>query len=163
MNTFCIPIRVTDEEALYDPFYPSGLSFSGELMDYLEDCLEDRKVGDGLCLELQASEMPDMEHFKKTYQVFAEKLISRNKRKIHKQDLYAAISLAAGVIFIALGFALDGKASPVVCEVIASIGSFSLWGAIAAFIETIPTLRLKGILLQKFSKAEIRYRKLEEK
>ena len=34
MNKFCIPIRVEDEEDLYDRFYPSGLSFSGELVAY---------------------------------------------------------------------------------------------------------------------------------
>ena len=67
MNTFCIPIKVEDEKDLYDRFLPSALSFSGELTAYLEDYLEERKLGEGVCLELHAPQEPDMDHFRKTF------------------------------------------------------------------------------------------------
>ena len=54
MNEFCIPIRAEDEEALYDRFYPSGRSFSGELLAYLEDYIVDHKAGEDIAIELQA-------------------------------------------------------------------------------------------------------------
>jgi hypothetical protein len=60
MKTFCIPIKVEDESDLYDRFLPSGLSFSGELVDYLTDYIEDRKTGEKICIELHADKEPDM-------------------------------------------------------------------------------------------------------
>ena len=48
MKPFCIPIKIDDENDLYDKFLPSGMSFSGELVDYLTDYIEDRKPGEKL-------------------------------------------------------------------------------------------------------------------
>ena len=55
MNTFCIPIKVDDEADLYERFLPSGMSFSGELQAYLEDYLEDRRIGEGILEWVQVS------------------------------------------------------------------------------------------------------------
>ena len=153
MNTFCIPIKVENEEDLYDRFLPSGLSFSGELMAYLEDYLEDRRPGEGVCLELYAANEPDMNHFRNAYQTFLEKIIQRNNRAIHLADLKAVLSLVMGTAFISIGLALAGSVDQIVSEIIYSIGSFGMWAAIAAFIETIPTLRARKKRLELFSRA----------
>ena len=162
MNTFCIPIKVTDEDALYDPFYPTGLSFSGELVSYLEDYIMDRKPGEGIMIELQAEQEPDMERFRNTYDNYIEKLIRRNKKEIHFSDFRAFASLILGAIFIMIGYTFADRFDTVTAEVISAVGSFAMWAAIALFIETIPTLRYKDRVLKCFSKAEIRYRKPEE-
>ena len=157
MSEFCIPIRVTNEEDLYEPFLPSGLSFSGELTAYLEDYLEDRRIGEGLRLELQSDQPLDMDHFRNAYHTFVEKLIRRNRREIARQDVRAIISLAGGVLFICIGFVFGEQMSRVAAEIIASVGSFAMWAAIALFIETLPTLRHKAKLLKLFAKAEITF------
>ena len=158
MNAFCIPIRVEDEEALYDRFYPSGFSFSGELVAYLEDYLVDRKVGEDICIELQASKSPNMERFRSTYQAYVEKQIRRNKREIRRSDLKAALALLMGAVFVLIGYATAGRVDTVSSETISALGSFSMWAAIALFIETLPTLRYKDRILKLFSTAEIHYR-----
>lgn len=66
MNEFCIPIRVEEEEALYDSFFPSGRSFSGELVAYLEDYIVDHRVGQDISIEIQATGSFDMERFRST-------------------------------------------------------------------------------------------------
>ncbi|MBQ1792988.1 MAG: hypothetical protein II008_22660, partial [Oscillospiraceae bacterium] len=109
MNTFCIPIRVEDESDLYDKFLPSGLSFSGELVDYLEDYLQDRKVGEKICIELHAAAEPDMERFLNTYTAYIEKLSHSNKRETAKIDLQAIMSLALGILFVVAGFTLADR------------------------------------------------------
>ena len=157
MNTFCIPIRVDDEADLYDKFLPSGLSFSGELVDYLTDYIEDRKIGEKVCIELHAAE-PDMERFRNTYAAFLEKLIRRNKITIGKVNVQVILFLIMGIAFVSLGFILVDKVDRIVAEIIAAAGSFALWGAIAAFLETLPTLRYKDKLLKVFQRAEICYR-----
>ena len=159
MNTFCIPIRVDDEADLYDRFLPSGLSFSGELVDYLEDYLQDRKVGEKVCIELHAAAEPDMEHFRNTYNAHIEKLIRRNKRETRKVDLQAVMFLAMGILFVAIGFVFADKIDRIATEIFAAGGSFALWGAIAAFLETLPTLRYKTKLLERVAlKADIRFK-----
>ncbi len=160
MKTFCIPIKVEDESDLYDKFLPSGLSFSGELVDYLTDYIEDRKIGEKVCIELHAAAEPDMERFRNTYTAYIEKLIRRNKRETAKIDLQAIMSLALGILFVVAGFTLADRIDRIATEILAAGGSFALWGAIAAFLETLPTLRYKTKLLQQVAlKAEIRFKR----
>ena len=158
MKPFCIPIKIDDENDLYDKFLPSGMSFSGELVDYLTDYIEDRKPGEKLCIELHAATEPDMERFRKTYAAFLEKLIRRNRVTIGKVNVEVILFLIMGIAFVSLGFILVDKVDRIVAEIIAAAGSFALWGAIAAFLETLPTLRYKDKLLKVFLKAEICYR-----
>ncbi len=158
MNTFCIPIKVEDENDLYDRFLPSGLSFSGDLTAYLEDYLEDRRLGESVTLELQASQMPDMEHFRKTFHVFVEKLIERNRRKIRLADWKAILFQVMGISFVGIGLVLSGRVDTIADEIISAVGSFAMWSAASTFIETLPTLRLEQTRLKLFSKAEIRYK-----
>ena len=158
MNEFCIPIRVEDEEALYDRFYPSGRSFSGELLAYLEDYIVDHKAGEDIAIELQASTCPDMERFRDTYHAYVDKLIRRNKRAIRRSDLRALAALLLGAVFVVIGYSSVGRIDTVTAEIVSAVGSFSMWAAIALFIETLPTLRYKHRILKLFSAAEIRYR-----
>ena len=161
MSVFCIPVKVAEEESLYDPFCPSGLSFSGDLVEYLGDYIEDRKMGEDVLIELQAEQEPDMERFRNTYTGFIEKLIRRNKKEIRLSDLRAYASLFLGVLFVFLGVALADRVSNIGAEVISAVGSFALWAAIALFIETIPTLRYKDRVLKRFLKAEIHFQELK--
>ncbi len=158
MNTFCIPIKVGDEANLYDRFLPSGLSFSGELVNYLADYIEDRKPGEHICIELHASREPDMEHFRSTYSAFIQKLARRNWIETRKVDLQAVMFLLMGVAFVSAGIALAGRVDRIVAEILAAGGSFALWGALAAFLQTLPTLRYRKKLLQVFQEAEIRWK-----
>lgn len=159
MKTFCIPIKVEDESDLYDRFLPSGLSFSGELVDYLTDYIEDRKTGEKICIELHAAKEPDMERFRNTYNAYISKLIQRNKRETTKVDLQALMFLAMGIAFVVIGFALADKIDRIATEIFAAGGSFALWGAIAAFLETLPTLRYKTKLLERVAlKVDIRFK-----
>ena len=162
MSEFCIPIWVEEEEDLYDRFYPSGLSFSGELVDYLQDYLEDRKAGEEISIELQVAKSLDEERFRSTYQAYVEKLIRRNKKEIRWSDLKAIMALLLGALFVLIGYASAGHVDTVTSEIISAVGSFSLWAAIAVFIETLPTLRYKQKILKLFSVAEIRFRKLDQ-
>ena len=158
MNPFCIPIKVEDEGDLYDRFLPSGLSFSSELVAYLADYIEDRKIGEKICIELYATREPDMERFRNTYTTFVQKLIGRNKRETARADLQAILFLLLGVASVALGFSLADNVDRIAAEILAAGGSFALWGAISAFLETLPTLRYRNKLLKVFLKAEISYK-----
>ena len=159
MNTFCIPIKVDDEGDLYDRFLPSGLAFSGELVDYLLDCIEDRKTGEKIRIELHAAKEPDMERFRNTYHAYIRKLIKRNKKETHKVDLQAIMFLGLGIAFVSIGLVLADRIDRIATEILAAGGSFALWGATAAFLETLPTLRYKTKLLEQVAlKAEICYK-----
>jgi hypothetical protein len=160
MKIFCIPIKVEDESDLYDRFLPSGLSFSGELVDYLTDYIEDRKTGEKICIELHAAKEPDMERFRNTYNAYITKLIQRNKRETTKIDIQAMMFMAMGIAFVVIGLVFADRIDRIATEILAAGGSFALWGAIAAFLETLPTLRYKTKLLQRVAlKADIRFKR----
>ena len=162
MSEFCIPIKVDDEESLYDRFYPSGLSFSGEVVAYLEDYLADRRVGEDISIELQSAQSLDIDRFRRTYQTYVEKLINRNKREIRRSDLRAIAALLLGALFVIIGYVASGRVDTVSAEIISAVGSFSMWAAIAVFIETLPTLRYKARILKLFSAADIRFRMIDQ-
>ena len=54
MGEFIIPIRIQEENDLYSEFDPSGMSFSSDLVAYLSDYIEDRRLGEKVrnCPEL---------------------------------------------------------------------------------------------------------------
>jgi len=156
LDTFCIPIKVEDETDLYAKFLPSGLSFSGELVDYLADYIEDRKTGEKLSIELHAANEPDIERFRATYSAYNQKMIQRNKRETRNVDIQAIMFLVLGIAFVVIGIVLADKIDRIAAEILAAGGSFALWGAISAFLETLPTLRFKTKLLEKVAlKADI--------
>jgi hypothetical protein len=157
-ETFCIPVKVENENDLYEKFLPSGLSFSSDLTAYLEDCLEDRELGENVSLELQSSQELDMEHFRDAFHVFMEKLIVRNNKEIHLADLKAILFLLMGIVFVAIGVAVANRVDMIVASIISAIGSYAMWGAAATFIETLPTLRVKKKRLEIFANGEIRYK-----
>lgn len=132
---------------------------SGELVAYLEDYLVDRKVGEDISIELQSAKSLDMDRFRSTYQTYVEKLIRRNKREIRRSDRRAIAALLLGAVFVIIGYTSAGRVDTVTAEIISAVGSFSMWAAIALFIETLPTLRYKARILKLFEAAEIRCRK----
>jgi hypothetical protein len=158
MSTFCIPVKVENEKDLYDKFLPSALSFSSELTAYFEDYLEERKLGESISLELQASQEPDMEHFRSAYHACMEKMIRRNEKAIRQADVSTIIFLIIGMAFVSVGVALAGRVDTIFAEIISAFGSFAMWGAASTFIQTLPTLRFKRKRLKVFSKAEIHYK-----
>ena len=70
------------------------------------------------------------------------------------------MSLALGILFVVAGFTLADRIDRIATEILAAGGSFALWGAIAAFLETLPTLRYRAKQLQQIAaKAEIRFKR----
>ncbi|MCR5576830.1 MAG: hypothetical protein K6F56_07470 [Oscillospiraceae bacterium] len=122
----------------------------------------DHRVGEDIAIELQAPKLPDMERFCSTYRTYVEKLLRRNKREIRRSDLRALAALLPGALFVVIGYSSMGRVDTVTAEIISAVGSFSMWAAIATFIETLPTLRYKHRILNLFLEADIRFRDTDE-
>lgn len=161
MSKFIIPIQVKDEQELYSRLDPSGLSFSSELTDYLSDCIEDRRLGEGVYIELSAAYPPDMERFKNAYLLYLKKQQERNKKEMAKSRVNALRLLLIGIAFILIGIIFSAFLNEVIAAIISTIGSFSVWEASAVWIETLPELRKRERLLQMLMKADIEYRRGE--
>lgn len=161
MSKFIIPIQVKDEQELYSRLDPSGLSFSSELTDYLSDCIEDRRLGEGVYIELSAAYPPDMERFKNAYLLYLKKQQERNKKEMAKSRVNALRLLLIGIAFILIGIIFSAFLNEVIAAIVSTIGSFSVWEASAVWIETLPELRKRERLLQMLMKADIEYRRGE--
>lgn len=157
MNEFAIPLCVRDESSLYASFDPSGLKFSSELADYLEDYAQDRLPGEKVCVRITAETEPDMGRFETAYKGFFRQLTVRNRREMLKSNLRALRLLVIGILFIILGLACAAWIKEVPAAVISTIGSFSVWEASAEWIETLPVLRKRDRILKILSDAGISY------
>ncbi len=156
MGVLSIPVRVTDEKELYDPFDPTGLSLSSALSSYLQDALEDRRIGKSVALELYTSLDIDIERFSKAYSAFIEKLVDRNRRSRIRERLNAMRLLGIGISFILIGIFFSSCMDQVVAAIISTIGSFAVWEASAVWIQVLPRMRVKERILESMAKAEIR-------
>lgn len=157
MSEFIIPIHVRDESDLYTAFDPSGLSFSSDLTEYLSDYVEDRKLGETICVEIRSDTLPDMERLMKAFLEFTEKLSRRNKREIKLSSVNAIRLLIIGILFIFIGICSSNIVNSITAAIISTIGSFSVWEASAVWIETLPALRKREKILKEVADAKIRY------
>ncbi len=157
MGEFIIPINVGEEKDMYTEYDPSGLSFSSNLTDYLSDYVEDRKLGERVCVEIRSDAEPDMEKIRKAFLLFIEKLSRRNRREIRRNQVNSMRLLLIGILFIVIGIVSASRINSVAAAIISTIGSFSVWEASAVWIETLPSLKKRERLLNMFAEAEIRY------
>ena len=163
MGEFIIPINIGCEKEIYSEFDPSGLSFSSDLTAYLSDYIEDRKLGEQVCIEVRSQTEPDMERLRKAFLLFADKLSRRNKREMIKSKVSALRLLLIGIVFIVVGILTESHIGQVIAVIISTIGSFSVWEASAVWIEPLPELRKRERILIKMSDTEFRYVKGDEK
>ncbi len=162
MSDFIIPLSIQDEQTLYSSFDPSGLSLSSEITDYLSDYIEERRLGERVCLEVTTDSTFDTERFRKAYLLFMQKQQRRNRREIVSCNLNAVRLLLIGIIFIVIGIVFAPKMKEIIAAIISTIGSFSVWEASAHWIEALPELRKKERVLNLLSEAEMRVKKGEE-
>ena len=87
-------------------------------------------------------------------------MIHRYKRETGKPDQQAAMLLPMCIAFVVPGVAIADRIDRTATEILAAGSSFALWGAIAASLETLPTLRYRTKPLQQVAlKAEIRFKR----
>ena len=157
MGEFIIPINIGCEKEIYSEFDPSGLAFSSDLTAYLSDYIEDRKLGEQVCIEVRSKTEPDMERLRKAFLLFADKLSRRNKRETIKSKFRVLRLLLIGILFIVVSILTESLIGQVLAVIISTIGSFSVWEASAVWIETLPELRKRDRILRKMSDTEFRY------
>ena len=158
MGEFIIPIKLGEEKDLFTEFDPSGLSFSSDLTEYLSDYVEDRRLGESVCIEIQSDNEPDIERIRKAFLLFVEKLSRRNRREIIRNQANSIRLLVIGILFIVIGIISANHINSVIAAIISTIGSFSVWEASAVWIEILPSLRKKDRLLDMFADAKIRFK-----
>ena len=155
MSKLTIPIRINEEEELYSPFDPSGLTLSNDLEDYLEKQLENRKPGEDVSIEIVAHVRIDSRRFREAYTQLFQKLQTRNKREMAESHIRAARLLTIGILFILIGIIFAPQIREIPAAVISTIGSFSIWEASAEWIEIFPALRKKERVLKRMADADI--------
>ncbi|MCR5731519.1 MAG: hypothetical protein K6G51_01055 [Sphaerochaetaceae bacterium] len=151
---FTIKLKIDDEEKLYDSFDPSGITLSGDVVSYLEDCIYDRKLGESVTLELFSKKNIDMDHFTKALDKFLEKKEERLKREHLKNKLNSYRLLVIGIIFVIIGIVFASKLNAVLAAIVSTIGSFSIWEASNVWLQIIPELRKEMLVINKLQKGK---------
>ena len=126
MGEFIIPIRIQEENDLNSEFDPSGMSFSSDLVAYLSDYIEDRRLGEKVSYEVTSAKPVDMERLRKTYLLHIDKLRRRNRHEITRNKASAIRLLVIGILFILAGIFFSAGVNEVIPAIIATVGSFSV-------------------------------------
>lgn len=155
---FTIPISAASESDLYEPFDPSGRTLSSGLQAYLASFVEDREVGQEVCVELACAQAIDERRFRESYLGHLDSLARRCSTRRRKRAANALRLLAIGVVFVVAGLVLAGKVGPVPAAIISTIGSFSIWEAAAIWLEDIPSLRKRERVLGVYRRASIEFK-----
>ena len=157
MGEFIIPVYIDDEQDIYSRFDPDGLTFGSELIDYLTDYLEDRGFGEKVTLQIHATEKFDAKRFETAYRNFIDKHKGRVEREIKLRTANAIRLMIIGVAFVIIGLVFAKGMNQVLAFIISTTGSFSVWQSAAIWIELLPVLRKKKIIIYKLLNSELRY------
>ena len=162
---FTVHIRIREEADLYNDFDPSGETLSGELCDYFESTLKERRLGECMHLHIVSENDIDHERLRTAIRRYSEKkaLVQRRERKAYQ--LNAIRMFGIGIFFVLLGIFLHGQFGTVVTTVIETLGSFSIWEAANVWLEEMPKLRLKDRMARflRDPEVEIEIKKIRDR
>lgn len=157
METYHINIKIHAESDLYNPFDESKSTLNGDVVEYIANSLEKRKIQEKIILSIKSDTPVDSERVRKAFQ----NLIVEKKNQIKKQRKLNMLKqlrlLIIGVVFIALVIFLNNKLDPLLVELISIVGSFSVWEAANIWIVENPKIHWENRFLQYLNSTKIEF------
>lgn len=153
---FDIQLYVDEEENMYNPFDPTGLTFSNELHDYIVDCYSEKHLMEEPRLLITSETPIDQDRFQKAFDQWLESEKECNLRDLRINNAKMYLLLVIGVVFISIGIALSNVLDAVGTEFISVIGSFALWEFAALWMEEGPRRKIRSLRLERFKDMPIK-------
>ena len=142
-NSKTIHIRVNEEAEIFNPLDPEEKTLSDEVIAYIDEKIEGRKMYEKVTIEFICDKPLNMEKIEDAFRYYAEDLeeqFNQEYKVCTMQQIYVTV---IGVLCISLWLGIRNFYEHVLIEMLSIIGSFAIWEAATIFIEEKPAIQLK--------------------
>ena len=139
-----IYINDESENDIYSTFGGPG-NLSGEFKDYVIDKLKDSDTLDSVQLTFVSSEPMDEMRVRESIGIWIKDEAHDLQREEHAMKLHQMWLLIVGVVFVAVGIAVELLVSEFSFTVLSTIGAFALWEVANGWIVENPQMRLRKL------------------
>lgn len=164
-DKFVIDILVNNEEDMLSPFSGMNPIISSSLFDYLEQKTNNRKIKNGIVLNVISNTIDALEELlykNAIYNTYEEKYLEAKKDS--KRNLIVAITMMfIGILTLVVGIILDHhNKSSIILEIYDIIAWVFIWEAVDIFFFKQFSLKFKRKKYQHLMNAEINFKNKDE-
>ncbi len=157
METLEIKLRIHDENELYNRFDEDRQDLSDDVISYITDRFDERKLGSRIRIKIISDEPLDEENVKSAFMRSADALKSLNRKQRLLNNGKMIRLLIIGVALLATGIVLTISHEQLPLTIISAVGSFAVWEAAAVCLVKNPENPAARQRIEKLRDSEIEF------
>ncbi len=157
METLEIKLRIHDENELYSRFDEDRQVLSDDVISYISDRFDERKLGSRIRVKIISDEPLDEENVKSAFMRSADALKSLNKKQRLLNNGKMIRLLIIGVALLAIGIVLTISLDQLPLALISAVGTFAVWEAASICLVKNPENTAARQRIEKLRDSEIEF------
>ena len=157
METLEIKLRIHDENELYSRFDEDRQVLSDDVISYISDRFDERKLGSRIRIKIISDEPLDEENVKSAFMRSADALKSLNKKQRLLNNGKMIRLLIIGVALLAIGILLTISLDQLPLALISAVGTFAVWEAASICLVKNPENTAARQRIEKLRDAEMEF------
>ncbi|MBQ1334225.1 MAG: hypothetical protein IIY34_02630 [Clostridia bacterium] len=157
METLEIKLRIHDENELYSRFDEDRQVLSDDVISYISDRFDERKLGSRIRIKIISDEPLDEENVKSAFMRSADALKSLNKKQRLLNTWKMIRLLIIGVALLAIGILLTISLDQLPLALISAVGTFAVWEAASICLVKNPENTAARQRIEKLRDAEMEF------
>ena len=150
-----IQVKVRNEEELYNRFDETKNTLSDEVISYIEENLNKKRILVNLIIKIKSDNFIDEKQIEKAFKVYIDNKIELNQRHKRFNRLRQIRLFVIGLIFISISIIIGTILNSVLYTIISTVGSFAIWEASNIWIVENMESKIEKRILQSLLKAKI--------
>ena len=157
MEALEIKLRIHDENELYSRFDEDRQVLSDDVISYISDRFDERKLGSRIRVKIISDEPLDEENVKSAFMRSADALKSLNKKQRLLNNGKMIRLLIIGVALLAIGIVLTISLDQLPLALISAVGTFAVWEAASICLVKNPENTAARQRIEKLRDAEMEF------
>ncbi len=157
METLEIKLRIHDENELYSRFDEDRQVLSDDVISYISDRFDERKLGSRIRVKIISDEPLDEENVKSAFMRSADALKSLNRKQRLLNNGKMIRLLIIGVALLAIGIVLTISLDQLPLALISAVGTFAVWEAASICLVKNPENTAARQRIEKLRDAEMEF------
>jgi hypothetical protein len=157
METLEIKLRIHDENELYSRFDEDRQVLSDDVISYISDRFDERKLGSRIRVKIISDEPLDEENVKSAFMRSADALKSLNRKQRLLNNGKMIRLLIIGVALLAIGIVLTISLDQLPLALISAVGTFAVWEAASICLVKNPENTAARQRIEKLRDSEIEF------
>ncbi|MBQ4249935.1 MAG: hypothetical protein II705_07845 [Clostridia bacterium] len=157
METLEIKLRIHDENELYNRFDEDRQVLSDDVISYITDRFDERKLGSRIRIKIISDEPLNEENVKSAFMRSADALKSLNRKQRLLNNGKMIRLLIIGVALLAIGIVLTISLDQLPLALISAVGTFAVWEAASICLVKNPENTAARQRIEKLRDAEMEF------